>query len=101
MIPSIVTFFGKAVVIAVSRPCSAMLASRGEITPPCGVPSSEGKSSSPSMILALSQVFTARLKFFQQGFMVDTVKALSNVSIKHKLLCVLDTLMDCFYRIMG
>src|SRR5690349_20435668 len=44
---------------------------------------------------------TERLKFFQQRLMVDTVKAFRNISIKHKLSCVLDTLLDCFYRIMG
>src|SRR5947209_3368600 len=41
-------------VIAVSIPCKAMLASNGEITPPCGVPASVGVNTSLSITPAFS-----------------------------------------------
>jgi len=52
---------GKASRMTVSKPCRAILASRGEITPPCGVPSVVGNSVPPSMTPARSQARMARL----------------------------------------
>ena len=55
------TYTGHLFAMARSRHSSALLVTNGEITPPCGVPSSEGKSSSPSIIPALSHPLIARL----------------------------------------
>jgi hypothetical protein len=53
--------FGKACCNTVSRPCRAILARRGEATPPCGVPASNGKTSPFSKMPAFSQPRTRRL----------------------------------------
>ena len=48
-------------VIAFSIPCKAILASNGEITPPCGVPASVGANTSLSITPALSHALMIRL----------------------------------------
>ena len=55
------TYTGHLFAMACSRHSSALLVTNGEITPPCGVPSSDGKSSFPSIIPALSHPLIARL----------------------------------------
>jgi hypothetical protein len=68
---------GKALLIAVSSPCNATLASSGESGPPWGVPSSVGNSSLPSKTPALSHPRMTRrsagkgVELVQQCLVVD------------------------------
>ena len=86
--------------MTLSKPCRAMLASRGEITPPCGVPSVVGNS--------VSSIHDPRpqpgsdgppergkgLELLEQRVVVDAVKALGDIGVQHVFRLGLDGVED-------
>ena len=75
--------------MAVSRPCSAILAIGGEMTPPCGVPAGEELPAVEHPGLEPRPDGAAQRRegteFVQQGRVVDALEAGRDVRVQHVL----------------